>query len=416
MPTLSRPWRIRRETVNPSRRRHRAAPLQPRRPSLPARLAILAATALAVGLPLAPAAVAAGSLTLTTPYPAVEVAPGSKVSFDLTVKTPTDQRIDLSVDTPPSGWTATLFGGGFVIDGVQTTANTAAAVRLDVKVPASATAGTTTITVRASGGGASVSLPLSLKVTAQAAGAVTLTTDVPSVKGPSSGSFSFTLTLSNDTAQDLTFGATATGPDGWTVSATLTGQTQAASAVVKSGSTADISVTAKPPSNAAAGTYPVHVIATAGSQQVTADVSVQITGSYTLTFTTPDQRLSTSGSAGSTITQQLVVQNDGTAPLTNVVISATPPTNWTITYSPSATIASVAAGQSATVTANIVPSSDAIAGDYSVPFTATANEASGSEAIRVTIDTSPLWGIVGLGLIVVVLVGLWWVFQRYGRR
>jgi uncharacterized membrane protein len=33
-----------------------------------------------------------------------------------------------------------------------------------------------------------------------------------------------------------------------------------------------------------------------------------------------------------------------------------------------------------------------------------------------TIETSPLFGFVGLALIALVLFGLWWVFQRYGRR
>jgi uncharacterized membrane protein len=34
----------------------------------------------------------------------------------------------------------------------------------------------------------------------------------------------------------------------------------------------------------------------------------------------------------------------------------------------------------------------------------------------VTVETSLLWGIIGVALIVVVLAGLWFVFQRYGRR
>jgi len=79
-------------------------------------------------------------------------------------------------------------------------------------------------------------------------------------------------------------------------------------------------------------------------------------------------------------------------------------------------VASIAAGRSATVTATITPSNDAIAGDYVVTFTATGTDANSSADIRVTIETSPLWGFLGLGLIAVVLFGLWWVFQRYGRR
>jgi len=135
-----------------------------------------------------------------------------------------------------------------------------------------------------------------------------------------------------------------------------------------------------------------------------------------MTLTTPDQRLSNSGSAGSAITQQLVVKNDGTQPLQQVVISATAPTDWTVTYSPSDTIATIAPKGEQTITATIVPSNDAIAGDYVVTYRATTTGASGSVDIRMTIETSPLFGFVGLALIALVLFGLWWVFQKYGRR
>ena len=36
--------------------------------------------------------------------------------------------------------------------------------------------------------------------------------------------------------------------------------------------------------------------------------------------------------------------------------------------------------------------------------------------IRVTVETSLLWGIVGVALIILVIVGLGYVFRRYGRR
>jgi uncharacterized membrane protein len=36
--------------------------------------------------------------------------------------------------------------------------------------------------------------------------------------------------------------------------------------------------------------------------------------------------------------------------------------------------------------------------------------------IRTTVQTSPLWGFIGLGLIALVIIGLGWVFRRYGRR
>jgi uncharacterized membrane protein len=253
-------------------------------------------------------------------------------------------------------------------------------------------------------------------VSASVAGDVTLTSDVPSLKGASGTTFTFNLTLTNDSAQDLTFAVNAVGPDGWEVTSTLTGQAQAASAVVKASSSAAVSVSAKPPTDAPPDTYPIDVKATVGARTIDAQLTVEVTGTTALTLSTPDQRLSNSGSAGSSITQQLVITNDGTQPLQGVVVSATAPTDWTVTFSPSATIDTIAASASSTVTATLVPSNDAIAGDYVVTFAARGADANGTVDIRMTIETSPLFGFIGLALIALVLFGLWWVFQRYGRR
>jgi len=68
------------------------------------------------------------------------------------------------------------------------------------------------------------------------------------------------------------------------------------------------------------------------------------------------------------------------------------------------------------VTARITPSGDAIAGDYAITFNAKADQASASQDIRFTVQTSLVWAIIGAALIVGVAAGLWWVFQRYGRR
>ena len=374
-------------------------------------VAVLLGSSLTFAMP-----VLAAGLTLTTPYPSVSVAPGSKVSFEIALQGNAFQQVALSVSGLPTDWTATLRGGGYVVNGVQTDAAGAATVSLDIQIPVTATDGASTVTVNGSGGGTSGSLPLTLQVSSEAAGDVTLSSDFPSLRGASGTTFTFNLTLLNESAEDLTFAVTGVGPEGWEVNATLTGQTQAASAVVKASSSAAVSVSAKPPTDVAPGTYPINVRATVGDRTIDAQLSVEVTGTNALTLTTPDERLSNSGSAGAAITQQLVIRNDGTQPLEQVIVSATAPTDWTVTFAPSDTIASIAANDSATVTATIVPSNDAIAGDYVVTYRAQTTDADGSVDIRMTIETSPLFGFVGLALIALVLFGLWWVFQRYGRR
>ena len=124
------------------------------------------------------------------------------------------------------------------------------------------------------------SLPLDVRVDASAAGDVTLTTDFPQLRGPSDQEFSFNLTLRNDTAEDLTFAVNATGPQGWTVSTQITGEAQAASAIVEAGNTRGVEVSVTPPATVDAGSYPVEVVATAGSRQIKGSLAVEITGRW----------------------------------------------------------------------------------------------------------------------------------------
>lgn len=394
-------------------------PGRPPRPRGRSRWLALAGSVVLSALVLAPAGVrAAEPLSITTPYPAVSVAPGSKASFNLSVTTSEPRRVDLTLSGVPSGWTASLRGGGYVVTSVLTDGKTAQPVRLDVDIPADAALQTYRMEVAGTSGTLRTTLEIDLTVSSAAGGTVTLKTDFPSLKGPSSTSFQFNLTLTNSTAQDLTFSITAQGPTGWTITARPTSQSQAATFQVNAGNSAGISVQADPPNSVAAGTYPIQVAATSGNGTVGGQLQVEITGQYAMVLTTPDGRLNANGQAGAVIARTLLIENTGTAPLTGVALSETLPANWKVTYDPAGPIESIAAGQSVTVTANITPASDAIAGDYDATFqaTSTGESTNASMDIRVTVETSLSWLIVGGAIIVFALAALGLVFQRYGRR
>ena len=148
-------------------------------------------------------------------------------------------------------------------------------------VPAAATTGTQRISVRGVRdlpSKASATLPLDLRVSPTAAGAVTMTTDTPQLKGASDTSFKFTLTLTNDTPDDLTFSVVSTVAASWAVVPRSGQQAQAASVIIKAGASTPVSVTAKAASDTAAGTYPITVDATSGDRTAHTDLSVDITG------------------------------------------------------------------------------------------------------------------------------------------
>jgi uncharacterized membrane protein len=382
---------------------------------LASRVALLLGLGAILAGPLAPLTAAAGGVTVTTPFPAVVAEPGSTASFDLTLDVSSARRVDLAANGVPSGWTARFRGGGLVVDGAYVTPGSSPKVTLDVEIPDGTPAGTTNITVVATGGGGTDRLPLAIRVADAAAGTVTLTSDFPELRGAAGTTFTFNLKLANDTAAETTFAVDATGPAGWTVDAKPAGQAQATSLTVAAGSTGSITLTAQPPADVEAGTYPITVTATGGGKTATLDLAVSVTGTFKLTVSTPDQVLSTSANAGSEKDFQLELTSTGSAPVTNVALSASPPTGWTVEFDP-ATVPAVAPGTPVTVTAKITPSSDAIAGDYEMTVSAKGAEASDDVSIRVRVETPQLWWIVGVGLIILTFAGLYWVFRTYGRR
>jgi uncharacterized membrane protein len=381
-------------------------------------------TALCLLALASPAVSAATRVEVTTPYPAVAVEPASTATFPLTVTADTRERVDLSVTGVPEGWSADFRGGGFTVDGVF--ADPAAAPELDlaVDVPGDAAQGTYRIVVTATATGASDTLQLDMRVAEAAAGDLELTTDFPELQGATDATFRFDLQLRNDTPQDITANLSGEGPPGWQVDARPSSQEQAASATVEAGSSTSVVVEVDPPNDVAAGEYPVTVRAAGGARSAETQLMITITGDFGIELTTADERLNAQVTAGASREITLRVINSGTAPLQAVELSATAPTDWSVSFTQeggaasetSTTIAEIAPQESVPVTATITPAGEAIAGDYVVSFTASTPETNADADIRVTVETSTIWAIVGGLLIVGTLLGLAWVFRTYGRR
>ena len=387
----------------------------PSRSRLASRAVLLLGVLGLIAGPAAPIVGAAGGVTVTTPFPAVVAQPGSTASFKLAFTVPTAQRLDLKTEGVPTGWTAQFSGGGSVVDGAYVDPKAPPEVTLAVNIPKDATAGASTIQVVATGISGADTLPLSIRVAEAAAGDVTLTSDFPELKGPSTASFTFNLTLTNGTPTESQFSMDATGPDGWTVAVKPAGQAQATSTVVPAGGTASITASVTPAPDVAAGSFPITVSVSGAGKTVTTPLTVTITGTFSLAASTPDKVLSTTANAGTAKPFQITVTNTGTAPVTAVTPSASAPTGWTVTFAPES-VASIAPGATETLTATITPSADAIAGDYALTITTKGAEATSDVAIRVRVETPQVWWIAGVLLIVAVFAGLYWVFRTYGRR
>jgi uncharacterized repeat protein (TIGR01451 family) len=357
----------------------------------------------------------ATGLTISTPFPGVTTDAGSTAPFDLAVEAPTRRTVALAVDGVPDGWTATFRGASLAVNQVATNPDAPPEVRLDVIIPTGSAEGDYAMTVTATGDGETASLPISVTVQGGAGGTVTLTPDFQGLQGPADETFPFNIEAANDTPAEVTLELQGEGPIGWVVEARPSGQSQASTITIDSGGTGRIQVTATPPVNVTEGTYDLRVTARGGGISVETPLVVQITGSYAMEMTTPDDRLNASVTVGQPSQFQLLVVNTGSAPLTNVEVAATPPSNWEVTFD-TAAIASIPPGEVATVNATITPADGAIAGDYQISFRATVPETSANVEVRATVSPSAFGGLVGVGLILLVLAGLAWVFRRFGRR
>ena len=95
--------------------------------------------------------------------------------------------------------------------------------------------------------------------------------------------------------------------------------------------------------------------------------------------------------------------------------SSSQPNDWKVTFQPES-IDALPPNQRQEVTAMLTPSSKAIAGDYMVTLRANGDGASESSEFRVTVETSTIWGIVGLVVIAASVVVLSLAVMRFGRR
>ena len=166
------------------------------------------------------------------------------------------------------------------------------------------------------------------------------------------------------------------------------------------------------------GQYPIQVTATSESDnlQTEAQLVAEVVGESRLTITAPDSRLSGDIPAGETTPLSLVLLNTGSAPARNIDLSATQPTGWTVTFDPES-VAELAPGTQTQVTANIQPNDKALSGDYMLTFRAQPEDStSKSIEYRATVQTSTLWGVVGVAMIAVAVLALGLAVARFGRR
>jgi uncharacterized repeat protein (TIGR01451 family) len=383
---------------------------------------VLAADPPAKGSPTAAAPALANQavkgLWLLTDYPSQTVRAGevSTVRLKLQNTGLVPETLALSVDGAPPGWKIDILGGGQNVAAAMAPMNESVSLQLRVDVPKDAKPGSESVVVHAKGATQSIDLPLTLTIGKDAPAKLTMKTKLPSLMGTPKSSFDYTLSVSNDSGKDLTVALAAQAPGNFQTSFTEGyGSNEISSIPIEAGASKDIKIKVTPPADVKAGDYPVLVKVSAEGAMAEQKVTLQISGQGRLSLTTKDGRLSGEAQVGKASEYTLIVGNDGTAPIENVEMSGSVPTDWKVDFNPK-TVASVAPNEKKEVKVSVTPSDKAIAGDYVASFRASGRGDSKSADFRVTVLTSTLWGIVGVGVIAVALLVLLGAVARFGRR
>ena len=357
-------------------------------------------------------------LWLTTDFPVLTEAIGDKIAINLHMENLNlaPQAVKLDVKDLPAGWTWDFSGNGTAVGGAMVRPDQTVDLKLGVTPPKDAKTGTYAFRIEGRSDTQTYSLPMTLTLAAAAEAKVTLEPKLPALRGTPKSSFDFQVSATNDSKEDQVFNLLAQTPPGFeAIFKEQYGSNELTSIPIKAGEKKDFKVTVKPPDGVAAGQYPVKVAVASPKASAQTGLMLDITGQPSLSLLGPDGRLSGEATAGKERSFTFTLANTGTAPADKVKLSTSPPSEWKVTFNPE-TIPELKPGDKVDVAVNMTPSDKAITGDYMVTVRANGDGTSDSAAFRVTVTTSTVWGIAGLGIIGASLAVFAGAVTRYGRR
>ena len=384
----------------------------------------LASAAFALALVLSAAAQAPQAdsqikgIYLLTDYPALTVQAGGTSTVPLRLHNYglPPERLALSVEGVPQGWTATILGGGQPVAAAMPATGKDVSLSLRLDVPANAQAGATSITVNARGGSQNVSLPIAVMLGKDLPAKLSLDAKLPALRGTPRSNFDYQLTVKNDSGRNLLVRLGAKAPQNFATTFTEAyGSQELSSLPIDAGQSKEVKLTVRPPSQIPAGNVPIVVSVAAEDASAETKVVMEIVGQPQLRLTGRDGVVSARAEAGNQTSIPLVVSNEGTAAAQGIELSGTAPSGWKVEVEPK-DIGEIAPGQKAEAQVLLTPSAKALAGDYMTTLRASARSENVSTDFRVAVSTSTYWGIVGAGIIAIALLIMVGAIARFGRR
>jgi uncharacterized membrane protein len=367
----------------------------------------------------------ARAISMAAEYPGVEIAKDEDVSIDIIFhnKGRKHEDIEVWISEKPKGWKARIKTYRYTVTGVHVPSNEDKSLTFEADPEEGIKPGDYQfrINARTSDGKFRMSQAVTVKVSADEGKSkepkgVKLTTSYPVIRGPSDAAFEFSLEVDSKLDEDAVFDLLAQGPQGWDINFKPAYETKYISSLrIKSKQSTSVAVEVKPAMGAAAGEYPINVRVSSSDANAEANLTVILTGTYGLEVGTTSGLLSLEARGGRPANMSFYVKNTGSATNHDIKFMTFKPENWKVEFKPEK-IDAIEAGDLKQVELIITPYEDALVGDYSVGVNVEGEKAAKTIEFRTTVKASAAWGWIGIGIIVVVIGGLFGLFRWLGRR
>jgi uncharacterized membrane protein len=365
-------------------------------------------------------------ITMAVEYPGLELPSPDDVDMNVTFhnRGRSDETVDVWVVHSPQGWATQLKTYKYTVTGVHVPSGETKSLTFQADPDDQVQPGQYTFRIAAKTRDDHFKMEEAIVVTVKAkkeeevkvSKDLTLSTTYPVLRGPTDGTFEFSVELDSDLDQDAVVSLAAEGPQDWTVNFKPAYESKYISSLqMQANQSRNVSVEVKPSTFAQAGEYPIAMRASAGGKQTKLDLTVELTGTYKLDAGTPTGRLSLEAKRGKPAIASIFVKNTGSAVNHDIQFLSFKPENWQVKFTPER-IEALDPGAIQQVEVAITPYEDALVGDYSVAVQVQGEKASKELEFRTTVKASAAWAWIGVVIIAGVIGGLTELFRKFGRR
>jgi uncharacterized membrane protein len=363
-------------------------------------------------------------ISVAPEYPGIVVVEGKDVSIDLTVtnRGRENETIEITLSEVPRGWKAWLETYRYEITGVHVPSDDSKTITLKAEPDDDVGPGMYTMLIKGQTQDGELTSSSRLLITVKKkeeekkSKGLAVETSYPVLQGPTDATFEFSLEVDNESDKDTIFNLTAQGPENWDVSFKPAYEQKFISSLrIKANQTQTMAVEVRPHPLAGPGTYPIEVKVSSETAQAEKELKVVLTGTHKLEVGTLDELLSLRTLQGQAANISIYVKNSGSATQNNVQFMSFKPENWKVEFRPER-IDTLAPGDLEQVEVAITSAERALVGDYSVSLAVEGEKTTKDVELRVTVQASTVWGWLGIGIIVLVIAGLVFMFVRLGRR